>query len=169
MFHRSLAAAIFGITGVIAASAAELPSRKPGLWDMKMITEGRGMPPQLMQQCVAEDTDRRMNTTFGGISKNACTKHEVKVSEGTMTVETVCSTDSGPAASRAVITGNFEQAYTVKVTTARGAAGKDVSNTTIEGKWVGPCKTGQVPGDLIMESGFKINLLNMPGALPAGR
>src|SRR5688500_4527024 len=84
MFHRSLAAVIFGITGVIAAAAEDLPSRRAGLWDVKRITEGRGVAPQLMQQCVAEDTDRRMNTTFGGISKSACTKHEVKVTEGTM-------------------------------------------------------------------------------------
>ena len=40
---------------------------------------------------------------------------------------------------------------------------------TVEAKWLGPCKPGQKPGDIVMPGGFKLNVTDMQklkGLLP---
>lgn len=44
--------------------------------------------------------------------------------------------------------------------------GRSEANTLIETKWVGPCKPGQKPGDMVMGNGMKMNALDMMGAQP---
>jgi hypothetical protein len=62
--------------------------------------------------------------------------------------------------SHSEVTGDFNSAYTV-VTTSHSDKGltnlRDLT-TRIEGKWLGDCKPGQKPGDVIMPGGFKLNL-----------
>ena len=164
----ALAAAVFAT----AAFAAELPTRKAGLWDMKMTFEGRNLPPQAMQHCVDATTDKLMNAQFGGMSKDICSKQDVQVSGNTITMDSVCKFGPSTATSHAVITGSFDRAYTVKVTTTRdggpqmpGVAPNQPTNMTIEAKWLGPCKPDQKPGDVVV-NGRKMNVLEMPSARP---
>src|SRR3954470_10921972 len=125
MNHQSIArAAAFATTVFTTAfatttSAAELPTRKAGLWDMKMIFEGRSLPPQAMQHCVDAKTDKLMNSQFGGMSKEACSKQDLQVSGSTITMDSVCKFGQATSTSHAVITGSFDQAYTIKMTSTR--------------------------------------------------
>ena len=43
------------------AAALDLPPRKAGLWEMKMVFEGRNMPPHVSQHCVDAETDKLMS------------------------------------------------------------------------------------------------------------
>ena len=36
----------------------------------------------------------------------------------------------------------------------------------VAAKWLGPCKAGQEPGDIIMSNGMKMNVLKLRGARP---
>lgn len=59
----------------------------------------------------------------------------------------------------------FNSAYTVKTSShaqggAAGAAGRDTT-MTLEAKWLGACKPGQKPGDIVMPGGFKMNVRDM--------
>jgi hypothetical protein len=59
-----------------------------------------------------------------------------------------------------VITGSFESAYTMTITTQR--EGIPAARTiTIAAKWAGPCAADQKPGDMIMPNGRKVNLTDM--------
>ena len=53
-----------------ASHADEMPLRKPGLWEMKMVQTGSPMPEMTMQQCSDESTDKAMSTAFSGSSLN---------------------------------------------------------------------------------------------------
>ena len=66
--------------------------------------------------------------------------------------------------SRSEITGDFNSAYTVKVTShSQGgpAAVPRDSTTSIEAKWLGACKPDQKPGDIMMPGGIKMNIKDM--------
>jgi len=165
----ALAATVFTTAFATTTSAAELPTRKAGLWDMKMTFEGRNLPPQAMQHCVDAKTDKLMNSQFGGMSKEACSKQDVQVSGSTITMDSVCKFGQATSTSHAVITGSFDQAYTIKMTSTReggpqmpGREAGQPMNMTIEAKWLGPCKSDQKPGDIVMANGMKMNVLEMP-------
>ncbi|MBN8937069.1 MAG: DUF3617 family protein [Rhizobiales bacterium] len=169
--HRQLAIAVCGFVIATAASATEMPMRKAGLWDLKMNFDSRGVPPQSIQQCVDAATDKLMNSNFGGMSKGSCSTHDVKTAGSTITVDSVCKFGEATTTSHAVVTGSFDRAYTVRVTSTRkggpaipGMTPGQAVNMTIEAKYLGPCKAGQKPGDMIMANGFKMNVLNMRSA-----
>ncbi len=66
--------------------------------------------------------------------------------------------------SHADITGDFNAAYTVKVTSHSqgGAAGGPRDSTmTLQAKWLGACKADQKAGDVVMPGGFKMNVKDM--------
>jgi hypothetical protein len=67
------------------------------------------------------------------------------------------------------VTGSFERAYTMRSTSTRqggpqtpGATPGQTTQTTVEAKWLGPCKADQKPGDVTMENGTKMNILDTP-------
>jgi Protein of unknown function (DUF3617) len=165
-----------GLVLASAASAAELPSRKPGLWDMTMTFEGRSVPPQAMQHCVDASTDKLMTANFGNVTHEACAKRDIQNSGSTITVDSVCKFGAMTITSHAVVTGSFDSAYTIKVTSKRegapppppGApavsAPSGESTMAIAAKWLGPCKADQKPGDMIMSNGMKVNINDMPTA-----
>ncbi len=128
------------------AGAVDLPTRKAGLWEMKLVRTGSSMPDMTMQHCTDATTDKQMSTSF---------------SPGK---ETVCGFAGTTITSHAEITGDFNSAYTVKSTShsERGPTGapRD-STTTIEAKWLGACKPDQKPGDIVMHGGMKMNIMDL--------
>ena len=56
------------------ARAEELPVRKAGLWEMKMVRTGSPLPEMTMQHCTDETTDKEMSTAFSPMSKEICSK-----------------------------------------------------------------------------------------------
>jgi hypothetical protein len=140
-----------------AAAAADLPARKPGLWDIKMSFEGRA-GVQSVQQCIDAETDGIMQSSASNIGSQNCSKRDVVNSGDKMTIDSVCVVAGKSATSHAVVTGSFDSAYTMTV-----ASKSDIGpiNMTIAGKWLGPCEAGQKPGDLILPGGMKLNLRDM--------
>jgi hypothetical protein len=43
------------------------------------------------------------------------------------------------------------------------------SHVAIAAKWLGPCETGQRPGDVIMANGMKMNVLDLQKLHPPPR
>jgi hypothetical protein len=153
------------------ALAIDMPARKPGLWELKMTMEGGRMPPQTFQHCIDAATDKEMNTMGAGSGARKCSKQDVQRSGNTITVDSVCDIGVGTAISHAVVSGSFDSAYTVKVTSKRegGPAVPNVpaeTNMTIEATYLGACKADQKPGDMIMGNGMKMNIRDMPTGMP---
>jgi hypothetical protein len=143
------------------AGAVEIPIRKPGLWEMKMVRVGSVLPEVTMQHCTDETTDKEMSTAFSPISKEICSKRDVQKTATGYATDSVCSIGGMSVTSHSDITGDFDSAYTVKTTShsEHGPAGlPHDATTTIEAKWLGACKPDQKPGDIVMPGGFKMNI-----------
>jgi Protein of unknown function (DUF3617) len=152
---------ILGLLVAIPASAAEMPSRKPGLWELKMSFENRNTPGQTMQQCIDAATDQMMQSNAGPSGQGECSKRDVQRSGNTITIDSTCTVAGKTTTSHAVVTGSFDSAYTTTVTSDSAAAPGGKSTMTMVAKWLGPCAAGQKPGDMIMANGMKINVLEM--------
>lgn len=156
--------------GAVAAAGAELPSRKPGLWDITMKFESGGQLTQAMQQCIDAATDKEMNALGQGMTRDACSKQDLKTVGGTMIIDSTCRIGGVTTSSRAEITGSFDRAYSMKLTSRNETPSPDVPAQTVmrlDAKWVGPCAAGQKPGDVIMPGGMKVNVMDMRP--PAGQ
>ena len=140
------------------AAAADFPARKPGLWEMKMSFESR-TPSQSVQQCIDAATDLMMQSSASNIGSQNCSKRDVVKSGDTTTIDSVCSVAGHNATSHAVVTGSFDSAYSMNVT-SKSDVGPGI-NMTIAAKWLGPCQADQKPGDLILPGGIKMNLRDM--------
>ncbi len=159
------------------AIAAELPARKAGLWEIKMTFDGRNLPAQVMKQCTDADSDKLMNTNFGGGTPGmTCAKQDFQQVGPVMTMDSVCTFGGATTTSHAVITGSFDSAYTIQVASKReggpplpGVKPGAETHMTIAGKWLGPCDKGQRPGDVVMANGMTMNVLDMHKAMPPPR
>jgi hypothetical protein len=162
MMRFSLATAL-GLLVLLPAAgseAVELPTRKAGLWEMKMVRTGGSVPDMTMQHCTDATTDKQMSTSFSP-GKETCAKQDIQKTATGYVSDSVCSVAGMTVTSHAEITGDFNSAYTVKATsrTEGGPANLNrEATTTIEAKWLGACKADQKPGDIVMPGGIKMNI-----------
>lgn len=151
---------------VSSAAAQEIPTRRAGLWEVTINHDGKNTPPQTMQQCTDAETDQLMNAFGGALSADMCTKQEIKKIGPTLVINAVCQVGSMKSTSQSVVSGDFNSNYTVRVTSkieglpasAQDAAG---GTTTIQARWVGTCKPGQRPGDIVMANGQTMNIRDL--------
>ncbi|MBX9711086.1 MAG: DUF3617 domain-containing protein [Xanthobacteraceae bacterium] len=158
------------------AAEIEMPNRKPGLWEINMVLAGGQIPPRTIQHCTDATTDKDMNTTFSPMTKEMCSKQDMQKTATGMVIDSTCNIAGIASTTHTEIVGDFNSAYTMKVTSshpaAPGSAPKE-TNMTIEAKWMGACKPDQKPGDMIMPGGIKMNIKDMqalrnmiPGGAP---
>jgi hypothetical protein len=139
--------------------AAELPSRKPGLWGVKTSIENRNAPAQMIQQCIDAATDQMMQSSAGPYDAAACHKRDVQTFENSITIDSTCTIGGKTATAHAVVTGSFDSAYTMTVTSQSEDLPGGKMIMTMDAKWLGPCTADQKPGDIILANGRTINLL----------
>jgi Protein of unknown function (DUF3617) len=145
------------------ALAVELPVRKAGLWEMKMVRTGGSIPDMTMQHCTDATTDKQMSTSFSP-GKETCSRQDIQKTATGYVSDSVCGVAGMTITSHAEITGDFNSAYTVKSTSHSEGGPSGVardSTTTIEAKWLGACKGDQKPGDIVMPGGMKMNILEL--------
>jgi hypothetical protein len=162
---------LFVATVILAATPAvalDLPARKAGLWEIKTTMDERKEQPQVAQHCIDAETDKLMNSIGGEMRKEACSRQDVQKVGATYVIDSVCKFGPMTSTSRGVVTGDFNSAYTVKMTSKRegapnipGMPADGSSNMTIEAKWLGACAADQKPGDMIMPGGRKVNIHDM--------
>ncbi len=150
------------------ALAAELPSRKPGLWEVKTSFGNGNVPAQVIRQCVDASTDQMMQGRSVGSSQRDCTKRDVQRSGDTITIDSACTVAGKARTSHIVITGSFDSAYMMTLTSQDEGAPAGSRSMTMAVKWISACAADQKPGDMIMADGRKMNILNaqrpgMPG------
>jgi hypothetical protein len=153
--------------GAVPALAAELPSRKPGLWEMKMSVESRNLPAQTIQQCIDASTDQMMQSSAGPFAQQACSKRDVQRTATGMTIDSTCTIGGKTATSHAAVNGSFDSAYTMTVTSESDAMPGGKMAMSMSAKWLGPCGADQKPGDMIMGNGMKVNILEMQKRMPS--
>jgi hypothetical protein len=165
--HRRLSLIVLALACAAPAAALDLPARKPGLWGIKIAMEGRKIQMPASQHCIDAETDKMMNSIGGNMQKEACSKQDVQKVGSTIVVDSVCKIGQATSTSHGVVTGDFNSAYTIKVTSTReggpavpGMPADGSSSMTIDGKWLGPCAADQKPGDMII-AGRKMNIRDL--------
>ena len=148
----------------LAVGAVEMPIRKAGLWEMKVLRTGSPAPEMTMQHCTDETTDKEMSSTFSPMAKEMCSKQDIQKTATGYVSDSVCKVGAMSITSHSDITGDFNAGYTVKSTSHNEGGSANVprdSTTTIEAKWLGACKADQKPGDIVMPGGMKMNVKDM--------
>jgi hypothetical protein len=172
---------LIGVTSImflicaVPALAAELPSRKPGLWQVKTSIGSGNAPARVVQQCIDATTDQMMQSSAGPFAPAACRERDVHRLDNSIAIDSTCAVGGKPATAHAVVTGSFDSAYTMTVASQRADIPDGKMIMTMDAKWLGPCAADQKPGDLIMSNGMKINVPEMEkrsisqGILPPSR
>jgi hypothetical protein len=161
------------LLGAAPALAVEVPIRKAGLWELKMLRTGSPAPEMTMQHCTDETTDKKMTTALSPMAKQNCSKNDTQKTATGYVTDSVCSYGGTTTTSHSEVTGDFNSAYSVKVTShndnAPAGAPRDTS-MTLEANWLGACAADQRPGDIVMPGGFRMNVTDMEklkGLMPA--
>jgi hypothetical protein len=171
LFSLCLTSALLASLPVSMVCADELPLRKPGLWEMKVARVGSMIPEMTLQHCTDETTDKEMSTTFSPMAKEACSRRDIAKTATGYVSDSVCGVGGVTMTSHSEVVGDFNSAYTIKTTahSDKGAGGVHDISSSIEAKWLGPCKPDQKPGDIVMPGGFKMNIKDaqkLKGLLP---
>src|SRR5262249_35074639 len=119
------------------------------------------MPDMTMQHCTDPTTDKEMSNSASPLTKQVCSKQDIRKTVTGYVTDSVCSVAGISMITHADIVGDFNSAYTVTSVSHsdRGPTGKPLDATThIEAKWMGDCKPGQKPGDIVMPGGLKLNV-----------
>ena len=108
-------------------------------------------------------------SAFGNATtKDMCSKMDTQKVGNTYVIDSVCKMGPSTNTSRSVITGDFNSAYTVKLSSVTsggpnlpGARPDGKTEMTMEARWTGACKADQKPGDIIMSNGVKMNIRDL--------
>ena len=137
---------LLGGAGVV--SAQEMPSRKPGLWEITMqITNA---PSQNVKHCIDPKTDRQMQSIGQSLDKDACTKNTWRREGNRYLGESECKIGASVATTRSVFAGDFDKAYRGEVDSRfePPMAGVAQHKVTVTARWAGACPPGWKPGDM---------------------
>jgi hypothetical protein len=128
----------------VAVSATDMPSMKPGLWEIHMAHTGREGAARtgVVQQCMNAEDMARAKTTASDYVKANCSKNEISHFGDTWTDILVCKMAGSTMTTRTVTAMNGDVGYHTELTTAYDppVAGMANSGTTMDGKWLGACK-----------------------------
>jgi hypothetical protein len=126
---------------------------------------------QTTKICLDADTDAKLTMWGQAVGKDTCKRNAITPTAGGWSFESECDLGSGGhIVSKGVATGDFNSAYTVKVSsTTTGAAMAQANGAhemQLDAKWEGPCPAGMKGGDVHMDipgmkGGMTINLEQM--------
>jgi hypothetical protein len=167
----SLRAIVFVCTLPALAAAAQAasmdaPKRKPGLWQQTVTTTGLAVPPQSMSMCTDEKTDDLMASRAG--QSQECQQQSIRRDGGAFVVDAVCRSANTTIRTHGRFSGDFATRYSgeLRSTFEPPMQGMKEMAQKIDARWLGPCKPGQKPGDVVMEGMGGMNMNEMMNADP---
>jgi hypothetical protein len=148
-----------------AAYAQDYPKLKAGQWDMTINSakSASGAPPTKSTMCIDDAVQREMMTMGAGMSREMCTKNEFKREGSRFVGNSECKIGESKIVSRSVMTLTGDSSYHTEINATYDPPfmGMKDSQTTLDGKYVGACRDGLVPGDFIGPNGQKFNVKGM--------
>lgn len=154
-------------TAIAQAAPNDMPARKPGLWEIKMQIPN--MPqPMLSQHCIDEKTDNLLQQQGEKQSRQQCSKNSMRKQGDKIIIDSVCKIDATTATTHGVFSGDFSRNYRGEIDTSFSPPlhGMKSSKQVLEGKWLGACKPGQKPGDVVMPGMGSMNLNDLMKNMP---
>ena len=162
-----LAAAVVAMAATLAAAAQtiDLPPRKAGQWEVRMVTEKPASGPSMhAQMCIDAATDRDLMDFGLKMSKDSCKRYDVKRAGAAWVIDAECTFGPVRSTTKTTISGDFQSTVTVRTEgTTEGfpGAGSGPQRTlmTQTARWVGAaCTDGMRPGDISMGGGIRMNV-----------
>jgi hypothetical protein len=153
-----------GFLPAAAETISDLPKRKPGQWEIRLVTEKpAGTPAVVSHICIDPATDRELLEFGLRMSKKTCSRYDMKRVGKTWVIDAQCSLGPVSSATHTTISGDFQSAMTVRIEgTSDGLPGHGHGQRemlmTQHGRWIGACTNGMVPGDISMGKGIKFNV-----------
>ena len=127
-----------------SSSSSELPSLKVGMWEIHMAhTTGAGEAHSgVTQQCMSAEAEAEAKKMAADYTKANCSRNETTGGGGRWVTEMVCKTGASTMTTHSVTVLTGEDAYHTEMTTSFDPplAGSAQNTTTMDGKWIGPCK-----------------------------
>jgi hypothetical protein len=148
-----------------AAFAQDYPKLKAGQWELTInaLKGVAGAPPTKSTMCIDDAIQRDMFTMGAGMSREMCTRNDFKREGSRFIVNSECKLGESKVVSRSVMTLTGDAAYHTEVNATYDPPfmGMKDSQTVLDGKYMGPCRDGLVPGDFIGPNGQKFNVKGM--------
>ncbi len=169
MRHRQLT--VLSTLLVLAAGlalAAELPKRKPGLWEMTLSSPDAKRPPRSARYCIDAATEALLDDFAGGTTRKNCSKDATHAEGDHVVVDSVCTVDKSKVTGHTVITANGDTSFHMEIHShfdppMYGPADVD---TIQDSKWIGDCPADMQPGDMVTATGVKMNLKDVAKKSP---
>ena len=155
-----------------AAQASFLPARKAGLWEVTLRGDdlvptrpGQAAPrPQTVQQCTTPDTESTMLLSILPGQEDC---HEIKVQRRTKSagggydITTLCYVHGNRVDTQMELQGNLRAAYSGAYDVKYAQTPQhNKGRMLFEGRWLGACKPGQRPGDMVLPNGITVNVVD---------
>lgn len=153
-----------------AKKAAPLPARKTGLWEVTLRGEGltlkrSGQAPQAaqtVQQCTSAEAEPVMLLSIVPGQENC---REVRVGRrakgGGHDIRTVCHVHDNRVDSHMELQGDLQSAYSGAFEVKYSQTPlRNTGRMVFEGRWLGPCRSGQRPGDMVLPNGVTVNVVD---------
>jgi hypothetical protein len=154
----------------IAVSAADLPARKPGLWEITTTNTGNARVPPLVEKvCLDAATDQLLYKVGAGASQKMCGRVDLTNVGGKVVIDSECKIAGSTATIHSTTTMSGDTASHMDNTVHYEPAlfGKSGSTSTQDAKWLGSCPASMKPGDVettpspVMPVPMKMNLNDM--------
>lgn len=149
----------FLLSPAVAGAAAEPPRRKPGLWEIHTEMNGKPSPVGVIQNCIDEKTDNLLKAGMSDL-QSLCEETSWSKEGDSYAVKSVCKIGKSVATTQGKFTGSFDSNYRgeMHMSYEPPIHGMSKSDMTLTATWLGPCKQGQKPGDIVMP-----NMPSIPG------
>jgi hypothetical protein len=165
-----LAASALALPATFAvADDLNIPPRKAGQWEIAMSMGGGQFTTRM---CLDDATDKAMMQAGLSLSKDVCPEQSSSQDGDTIIIDSTCQMGPMKTTSHIVITGDFQSAYTVRITGTVEGMPKgmdDKTDITQTVTWVGSeCTGGLKPGEMEMPGGMKIDATRLMQSMGGG-
>ncbi|MBX9588199.1 MAG: hypothetical protein K2X43_02770 [Hyphomonadaceae bacterium] len=152
-----------------AQQTLDLPPRKPGQWEVRMVSERPvGGLNVTSQMCIDAATDREMMEFGLKMSKGSCPRFDMKrAGATTWVIDAECTFGPVKSVTKTTISGDFQKTLTVRIEGTMdgvpgGGQGPQPTLMTQTATWkAATCADGMKPGDLSLGNGLKMNVKQM--------
>lgn len=171
-FSITIALAAAAVAGAALAQnridLGDAPRLRAGYWETTSIQEDRnGKETTKISMCIDDAMQEKMSVFSQGGMGGMCSEMSITPQGGNRwAVRSVCNpAGMGRMVSEGTVSGDMRTRYHSDMVTTGSIMGQSMNDRTIqEARHVGACPDGVVPGDLVMEDGTNVNMLQLGAA-----
>lgn len=140
--HAMLPIALLMIGAFASTSASEFRTQKPGMWEIRMQRTAGGKNVQGVRRVCMDAAEQARAKQLGeDFAQKNCSKNVTTQEGNKQTNDMVCKTESGSFREHSVTDFSSDNTYRTQ-TVVTFDLPQLSSTATIDGKWVGACKSG---------------------------